>query len=205
MEGEGMMIATMLNLSRSDCKILKIKDIYSLHKVVYSLFPKQNQGGRHFLFVDKGGDFWGRRILILSKKAPLTPQLGSIITKSVPESFLEMDNYGFEIVMNPVKKNIRNGKIEPIRGRENLQEWFKKKSLGCGFEVHDQSLQVSHIKVVTYMKNGTMCTHGSSTFKGKLKVIHRGDFIKHFENGMGRAKAFGFGLLQLVPLTVNSK
>jgi CRISPR system Cascade subunit CasE len=35
------MIASVLRLSRSDCKALRVTDPYSIHRVVYSLFPKK--------------------------------------------------------------------------------------------------------------------------------------------------------------------
>ena len=58
------MIASYYTLTRSDVKALGIKDNYSLHKAVYSLFPKQEGKSRDFLFSDKGGDFNSRKILI---------------------------------------------------------------------------------------------------------------------------------------------
>lgn len=200
------MIASMLNLSRSDCRALQLKDVYSLHKVVYSLFPRHSDDGvRTFLFADKGGDFHGRRILILSQQSPQTPEWGTISSKKVTKSFLEFNDYAFEIVMNPVTRSLRTGKLVAVRGNDNLQNWFQKKVLRCGFEVDTESLQAGHTKVITYTKNGMTCTHGSATFKGKLKVTDRDGFIKSFQNGIGRAKAFGFGLLQIAPLSTNSK
>ncbi|MPN58153.1 hypothetical protein SDC9_205854 [bioreactor metagenome] len=38
------------------------------------------------------------------------------------------------------------------------------------------------------------------TFTGVLEVVDRKSFIKSFCEGIGRGKAFGFGLLQLLPL-----
>ena len=49
------MIASALRLNRADCKALDIKDAYSLHRVVYSLFPKPDDQSRDFLYADKGG------------------------------------------------------------------------------------------------------------------------------------------------------
>lgn len=198
------MIATMLNLSRTDCQSLKVKDSYSLHRIVYSLFPSENGKGRDFLFADKGGDFHGRKILILSKRKPIPPDFGEIDSREVPESFLEFDHYGFEVILNPTRRDSETGKIAAVRGRENLLEWFVEKTPRFGFKVFPESLQVKHTGVLTYKKNGTTRTHNTATFVGKLHVTDRQAFIKSFEEGIGRAKSFGFGLLQIVPIANNN-
>ncbi len=198
------MIATMLKLSRADCKAMKLKDIYSLHKTVYSLFPAEPEKNRDFLFADKGGDWKERKILILSKREPLEPEHGEIDSKKVPDSFLQFDYYGFEVVLNATKRDAKTGKIVSVRGRENLLQWFLQKASSLGFEVMSQSLQVNHIGVLTYQKNGTKRTHNTATFVGKLKVIDRQAFTRSFKQGIGRAKGFGFGLLQIVPIDMKN-
>jgi len=220
------MILSMLKLSRSDCNALKIKDIYSLHKTVYSLFPllpdslstpiEENQSsskeeltsstGRDFLFVDKGGDFHGREILILSSCQPALPKYGELSSKKIPEAFMQMDHYGFEAVLNPVKREIRTGRLIAVRGREDLLKWFidKLEHGELGFKVSSETLQVNHEGVLRYQKNGTTCTHNTATFTGKLTVTDRSRFIKTFEHGIGRAKGFGFGLLQIIPINIEN-
>ena len=87
------MLASVLNLSRSDCKALELKDAYSLHRIIYSLFPKQDDKTRDFLFVDKGGDWNSRQILILSDRVPENPRFGEVRSKEIPPSFLEYDGH----------------------------------------------------------------------------------------------------------------
>ena len=119
-------------------------------------------------------------------------------------SFLQFDHYGFEIVLNATKRDAKTGKIVSVRGRENLLQWFLQKAPALGFEMMPQSLQVNHIGVLTYQKNGTKRTHNTATFVGKLKVIDRQAFTRSFKQGIGRAKGFGFGLLQLVPIDMKN-
>lgn len=198
------MIASVLKLNRSDCKALKLEDAYSIHRIVYSLFPKQDNETRDFLFVDKGGDLNCRQILILSERKPASPEFGEICSKQVPESFLGWDYYGFEVILNPTQRNGPSKKTTPIRGMENLHKWFIRKSPALGFEVEPESLQVCRIGVQNFDKtkegNTFTQTHGTATFIGKLKVIDRQAFIKSFKQGIGRAKGFGFGLLQIVSI-----
>ncbi len=208
------MIASVLRLNRSDIKGLKIKDAYGIHRAVYSLFPKIEGENRDFLYVDKGGDERFRQILILSKRKPITPDFGTVNSKNVPDSFLSHDYYGFEIRLNPTKRDKKSGKTVAVRGdkssgqtdREALILWFIDKTPGLGFEVVvDQKtntpiLEVTDIGVQEFPKDGHKYTHGKATFIGKLKVTHRENFTKSFAEGIGRAKGFGFGLFQIVPL-----
>ncbi|GHV71411.1 type I-E CRISPR-associated protein Cas6/Cse3/CasE [Spirochaetia bacterium] len=203
------MIASVLKLNRSDFRQLKITDPYSIHRTVYSLFP-QDEGGRDFLFVDKGGDFNERHILILSKRPPQIPAYGTIESKNIPGSFLGLDYYGFEVRLNPTKRDKKDAKIVPITGRENLIEWFCAKSETWGFKTERESLQIQSTGVQTFNKQNdqlgkTAVTQNAATFTGKLKIIDRALFIKSFEQGIGRGKSFGFGLLQIVPLQIKGE
>lgn len=195
------MIASALKLNRADCKALEIKDAYSLHRIVYSLFPEQDGQPRDFLYADKGGDWNYRQILILSERQPETPEFGEIESREISEPFLQWDNYGFEVTANPTRRNGPSKKTTPIKGRENLHKWFIQKATAWGFDVEPKSLQVSKIGVVSFNRDKSITqTHGTATFIGKLKVIDREAFIKSFKQGIGRAKGFGFGLLQIVPI-----
>jgi len=194
------MIATQLRLTRPDCKALKISDAYSIHRVVYDLFPGDF---RDFLFVDKGGDFNARKILILSERKPEMPPYGIIESKRVPENLLEHDYYGFEVTLNPTKRDKQTGKTTAIRGRENLLKWFLEKAPSLGFVINSESLELRHSGVQTFnIGNGKTVTHNSATFVGKLKVADRDKFKTSFRKGIGRAKGFGFGLFQIIPLQI---
>ncbi len=194
------MIASRLKLSRKDTKKLGIRDVYSIHKVIYSLFPAVEGQNRDFLYADKGGDFHFHQILILSKREPILPEFGMIESKIIPEKFLSYDHYGFEIRLNPTKRDKNTTKIIAIRGKEELLNWFTEKAPAFGFNVVKENLQVQNIGVQRFEKNGVTVTQGEATFIGKLVVCNRKSFIQSFKEGIGRAKSFGFGLLQIIPL-----
>jgi len=192
------MIASVLKLNRSDCKALKITDAYSIHRVIYELFPGEV---RDFLFADKGGNFNERQILILSHRSPENPTYGEIQSKQIPNSFLEHDDYGFEVTLNPTKRDKQTGRTVAIHGRENVRQWFLGKAPLLGFEIQAESLEIRHAGAQTFdLGNGKIVTHNSASFIGKLKVTDRAKFQQSFRKGIGRAKGFGFGLLQIIPL-----
>lgn len=202
------MIASKLRLSRADSKALKISDAYSLHRVVYDLFDDVRSDSEKaagvssgILFVDKGGDFQAREILLLSDRAPNQPTHGELASREIPSSFLEADAYRFEIVMNPVKRENQSRKLVAIKGREAVQQWFVAKAPRWGFSVHPSSLQINQMSVQVFEKKGQTVTLGSVTLQGELSVSDRTQFIKSFEQGIGRGHAFGFGLLQISPIS----
>ena len=202
--------ASVLRLSRADMKILDIKDAYALHKVVYGLFEdvrsdaqKQASVPSGIAYVDKGGDFNTRQILMLSDRRPhQTPQFGIVETKPIYADFLTHGRYAFDITINPTKRDKHTGKVVAIKGREDIASWFKARSFASwGFSVNPENLQIGEISVQRFdEKAGKTVTHGSATLKGELAVIDRARFIQCFIQGIGRGRAFGFGLMQIIPL-----
>lgn len=199
------MIASMLKLNQRDCLTLRCFDAYSVHRIVYSLFPRASESDqRDFLFVDKGEREHCRYILILSKRKPVHCGAGEIISKPVPQAFLMREQYLFEVVMNPVRRCGTSKMAVPIKGCELLKSWFFEKAVDFGFTAKSETLQVFDTGVVSFDRSketGRFTqTHNKATFKGELHVIDRELFMKSFKEGIGRAKGFGFGLLQIVPL-----
>ncbi len=201
------MIASVLRLSRLDVAALEVIDAYSLHRVVYDLFDdvrnddqKRSGVSSGVLYADKGGDFHSRRILVLSARAPLKPEYGELEIKEVPENLLNHERYRFEIIVNPTKRDGESRKIIAIRGREEVMQWFANKAPeSWGFTVYAPTLQVNNLSVKEFKKKGHSVTLGSATLQGHLTVKDRAKFIKSFHQGIGRGRAFGFGLLQIVP------
>ncbi len=202
------MIASVLHLSRRDCKALRITDAYSIHRVVYSLFDDirseaEKRTGRPsgILYADKGGDFHGRRILLLSNRKPTPPGHGELVSKPIPAGFLAHDSYGFEVTVNPTRRDSASRKLVPVKERQAVAEWFVERAArSWGFRVDPGRLEVLRLGVQRIDKDSHRLTHGSATLKGVLSVTERERFVRSFQQGIGRGRAFGFGLLQIVPL-----
>lgn len=201
------MIASVLHLSRADCKALNIRDAYSLHRVVYDLFDdirteseKQQAVSSGILYADKGGDFRGRKILMLSNRQPNAPIHGEISMKKIADDFLDYPHYRFEIVINPTKRESGGGKLIPLRTRENIAKWFVEKAPQWGFEVRAEHLAVGNVSVKRFEKDGRTITQSQAQILGQLTVIDKEKFAKSFQQGIGRGRSFGCGLLQIVPI-----
>lgn len=189
------MIATRYRIERNHFKDLK--DLYSIHKLIYSLFPGDQ---RSFIFTNKGIQNGFLEILIISKNPPIFPEYGEITTKIIPESFLNKKRYAFEIIINAVDRPFAKNPT-PIKGDENLSQWFISKSPSWGFSVDPSCLQLLEKHVEQFEKKGEMCTFNSVKFTGRLTVLDHNLFVNKFKSGIGRGKAFGFGLLQIRPLS----
>lgn len=202
-----MMIASVLHLGRADVKALKITDAYSLHRVVYDLFDdirteseKQQSVSSGILYADKGGDFHGRRILMLSNRQPNAPINGEVSIKKIADSFLDYSAYRFEVVVNPTQRDNESRKIIPLRKREEIARWFIEKAPQWGFEVKPEHLAVGNVSVNRFEKDGQTITQGQAQIFGKLTVTDKEKFVQSFQQGIGRGRSFGCGLLQVVPI-----
>ena len=207
--------ASALHLDRTAVKALKITDMYSLHRVVYSLFPdvrsdheKQSHIQSGIVYADQGGDFHGRKVLIVSDRQPATHldgQYGEIISKLIADSFLSYPRYRFKVQVNPVRKEKQTGKRVAVTGRGDIAQWFlHRASTSWGFDVDPQTLQIDSIEVQQFNdKEGRKITLGKAHIQGMLTVSDQQQFRNSFKNGIGKGRAFGCGLLQIVPVIDN--
>lgn len=204
-----------LHLDRKAVKALKITDPYSLHRVVYSLFPdvrsereKQSHIQSGIVYADQGGDFRGRKILMVSDRMPASRvdgEYGEVISKTLAPTFLNHVRYRFKVQVNPVRKDKQSGKRVAIKGREATSRWFTERApRSWGFEVDPHHLQVDAIEVLQFNeKNGRQVTLGKAHLQGVLTVTDAEQFLNSFKNGIGKGRAFGCGLLQIVPMIDN--
>jgi CRISPR system Cascade subunit CasE len=203
-----MIIASVLHLSRANVKDLKITDAYSLHRVVYDLFDdtrteleKQQSVSSGILYADKGGDFHGRRILMLSNRQPNAPIHGELSIRKIADSFLDYPRYRFEVIMNPTQRDSASRRIIPLRKREEIAHWFIEKAPQWGFQVSSAHLEVEDISVKRFTeKNGREITQGQARILGHFSVTDKENFVQSFQQGIGRGRSFGCGLLQVVPI-----
>jgi CRISPR system Cascade subunit CasE len=206
------MIASVLNLDRLSIKALSITDPYSLHRVVYSLFEdtrtheqKERSISSGILFADQGGYFYSRTILLLSDRTPaerVDGQYGEVFSKPVSESFLNHDTYRFKTIVNPTRRDSASKKLIAVKGRNSIHAWFNERAhTSWGFSVDVQNLQVDNVEVLQFKdKERRQVTISQAYVQGVLSVTNREQFISSFKHGIGRAKSFGCGLLQIVPI-----
>ena len=209
------LIASVLHLDRKAVQVLKINDAYGLHKAVYSLFPdvrsaeeKQASKPSGFLYADQGGDYKSRKILLLSDREPITQidnRYGEVQSKNISPDFLQHDTYRFKVVVNPTRRDSASRKLIPVKGRDAIAQWFMERAQASwGFNVVPLQLQVDSTDVLSFKdKAQRQITLAQALVQGVLQVADRQQFIQSFSQGIGRGRAFGCGLLQIVPFVEN--
>lgn len=200
------------DVTARDWKDGGFRDSYAWHKRVWEAFPGQPEASRNFLtrLDDTGNDF---RLLILSGEPPTRPDWcpsQGWQSKTVENGFLEYSRYRFSLLVNPTRKKVvrdeagnrkKNGRREPITNREQLICWMNRKGAAHGFSILDQN----NLKTIPrprshFLKKGSGGTHHSVEFIGALEVTEKEVFRKAVSDGIGSAKAFGFGMLCLDPV-----
>jgi CRISPR system Cascade subunit CasE len=205
------LIASTLRLNRRDITALRITDPYSLHRVVYSLYDdvrsdddkiaSQTSG---ILYADQGGNRLERTILLLGDRKPadrIDGQYGEINSRAISAEFLQHPRYRFKVIVNPTRRDNRTGKLVPVKGREAIAEWFCQRAPSWGFDVSVPHLQVERQDVLQFhSKQQHLITIAQAHVHGQLQVTDSALFMNSFRLGIGRGRAFGCGLLQVVPL-----
>ena len=204
------MILSQLLLNKADLIQLRISDVYSLHRIVYDCFPLENAKQKtttpaSFLFCDKGIKKNQREIIILSQTPPRAPACGVLESKQVPDRLLEFSRYRFAITINSVKRekkdkaeNNPKHKLVSIIGQQEVHKWFVNKAPNWGFSVQPETLEIDETGVWNFEKTtNNKVTLAYAKIGGLLEVTDRELFIKSFKQGIGRAKTFGCGLLQI--------
>lgn len=186
-------------------------DSYKWHKAVWQAFQWLDDTQREFLtrLDERQGSY---RLLIVSPDIPTRPDwcpVGCWQTKPIPETYFGKRRYAFQLRANPTKKitklgpngePLKNSVRVPLRQRDELVVWMKRKAEQGGFDVDVAKLRTIHNGPERFEKNGKTGTHTAVEFQGVLTVTDPTKFHEAFARGIGPAKAFGFGLLMIAPI-----
>lgn len=204
---------TQILVSYEDAvRLLRIRDTYDWHQRIWQAFGGRDGQSRDFLVrVDRKEEAF--RVLILSGSAPEKPDwcpTDCFGTKPIPDDFFAHPRYRFSLLANPTKKlrvdnadgsRKKNGRRAPLVKREELVAWLQRKAEAGGFTINADSLRTVPRGREFFHKDSTSRgTHSAVEFQGELRVTDLVSFRAAVANGIGSAKAFGFGLLVLAPI-----
>lgn len=193
---------------------LGLRDCYDWHQAVWKAFPGRDGERRNYLTrLDQRRE--GFRLLVVSPVQPVRPEWcpadeESWKTKSIPETYFTRARYAFQLCANPTRKvskqlpggtMTKNGRRVPLRRREDLLEWIKRKATEGGFAVDEATLRTFSRGRGYFEKKGQVGLHSAVEFQGVLAVTDSAKFHETFTRGIGSAKAFGFGLLVIAPIS----
>ncbi len=194
-----MYYLTKLLLNAVAIRRERIRDDYSLHRVVYSLFPRTDSEKHRILYADKGAVQSGRMVWVLSDRKPEPNPDISSTSLILSDSFFRFENYRFEVDLNPVRKEKDTGKRRAVTGQLDLLNWYVNHAARWGFEPDTRYLEVFSKPTRKFVKDEKNCIFNHAFFRGRLRVTDKVLFRQSVLAGLGHGKAFGFGLLCLAP------
>lgn len=193
-------------------KIKNLTHLGAYHNWVESSFPReftQNKRLRHLWRIDR---LRGRRyLLMVSQEKPDLVKMqryGVINTAMIKDyqPFIEQIQNGdvmrFRLVANPTYRT--NGKVYPHITVEQQKNWLLARAEKAGFEIPSDRLENYNFEIVgrdwpvLYHKRRIRLSRVA--FEGELKVTDASKLRSTLVNGMGREKAYGMGMLTVIPL-----
>ncbi len=196
------MYLSLIQVEQTKKNSVILKNPYKVHQILWNCF---SDGERKFLYrTELNPKKW--QIYVLSREEPDLNKLkiASIEyleyqTKAFNPKLKNEMKLKFYLRANPTVK--RSGKRYLLVREEDLIDWINRKSDQHGFKMVSEPLMKNKNKYYSFKKKGgRMITHGGIDFAGILEITDSDKFIQTLEKGIGSAKAFGFGLLSIMPL-----
>lgn len=203
------MFLTRICIGVDEALHARLTDAYAWHRGLWDAFPGRDGEPRDFLTrVDQKDRV--AEALMLSPGPPAARPWGEWESREVAPGFLDHDRYLFSLRANPTVKRVvrdgtgarrKNGRRTRICSTEDLRAWLVHKASGSGFSTCDDRLSVGAPADQTSWRRNRQVIHSRVDYQGVLEVTDRERFHAAHRQGIGPAKAFGFGLLLLKPLS----
>jgi CRISPR system Cascade subunit CasE len=200
-------------LSRVEIPWDVVRNPYEIHRQLWRLFPGEKketrknaeEARRGFLFrLESHQPGRPLRLLIQSRRVPApAAELTIVGTREFQPQPTHGQRLAFLLTANPVKTIIdaqreakqlkKSEKCRvPLIYETEQRDWLKRKLMGAG-EI--ETVDVLPHAPMFFRKGNRGGKLATVTFEGVLRVIEPEPLVRHLENGIGPAKAFGCGLL----------
>lgn len=198
----------------------KIRDLTHLgafHSWVEDSFPSEavnSERSRKLWRIDPlNGKIW---LLVVSDKEPDLVRLerygvsGTAETKDY-STFLSKIHNGmhcrFRLVLNPVHSVSQGpgfrGRVYPEVTVSQQLEYIEKRAEKCGFKLIDGRYQITERSYEVLKKPKMRPVHLCKvTYEGELIVLSEELLRDTLVKGMGKKKAYGFGMMTVIPVKV---
>lgn len=119
----------------------------------------------------------------------------------------EGDSWRFRLRANPTQSSFTEkdgktgrGKVHAHVTHEQQRQWLMKRTDKCGFKMNEDAFDITHSQWERFPKSrkgSREVTIKTATFEGLLTITNLERFIESLTAGIGRAKAYGCGLLTI--------
>lgn len=195
----------------------KMRDLTHLgayHSWVEDSFPEEKEANMRTRKLWRIDHLKGKKyILVVSSKQPDAKLLekygvaGTAETKNYDPYLLRIHNgnhYTFKATLNPVysvsQGKGKRGRVYPEITVEQQMEFLAKRAASNGFSLNAGDYRITERGYSILRKAGSspvrLCR---VTYEGRLTVTEEDLFRKALMNGIGRKKAYGFGMMTVIP------
>ncbi len=193
----------------------ELNHLGAFHNWVEQSFPKeleQNKRSRKLWRIDNLNN--KSYLLILSEDKPDINMLEKYGVKGTGETkdyseFLNSlesgDRMRFRVVLNTTKsisnRKFGRGKVVPLTSEENQIKYLIDRSEKNGFELHPEDFYLVRSGFEKVLKNGEQRLDLiKAEFQGELTIIDIEKFKDTLVSGIGKKKAYGFGMMTVIPM-----
>lgn len=196
-------------------RIRELSHLGAVHNWVESSFPEEfasSARSRKLWRIDrlKGKQY----LLIVSPEAPDLKSLerygvtGTASTKSYTpflETFKADQRARFRVTLNPViavkEERGERGRVMPHVTVAQQKQFLLDRSQSNGFMISDEEFDITERTYLPLKKGGMRAINLSKvTYEGILTVTDVEKIKRTLTSGFGKKKAYGFGLMTIIPL-----
>lgn len=193
----------------------ELNHLGAFHNWVEQSFPKeleQNKRSRKLWRIDNLNN--KSYLLILSEDKPDINMLEKYGVKGTGETkdyseFLNSlesgDRMRFRVVLNTTKsisnRKFGRGKVVPLTSEEDQIKYLIDRSEKNGFELHPEDFYLVRSGFEKVLKNGEQRLDLiKAEFQGELTIMDKDKFKETLTKGIGKKKAYGFGMMTVIPM-----
>lgn len=193
----------------------ELNHLGAFHNWVEQSFPKEIESNKRSRKLWRIDNLQNRSyLLVLSEDMPDLNMLekygvkGTGETKEYEEflnSLKDGDRMKFRVVLNTTKsisnRKFGRGKVIPLTSEEDQIKYLIDRSEKNGFELHPEDFYLVRSGFEKVLKNGEQRLDlVKAEFQGELTIIDIEKFKDTLVSGIGKKKAYGFGMMTVIPM-----
>jgi len=171
---------------------------YEMHRTLSKAFPSREDGGMKRVIFNYDDE--PNIIIVQSLQEPNWNKISDSyfstppLVKNINFSIKNNDVFMFKAKVNPTKTH--KGKNVGLNSDQSQHEWLNRKAVLSGFNLLDVNIKRKYN--MASKKKGMLQSFSVAEIEGVVQVTDSEKFTYMLENGMGRARAYGCGLFQIM-------
>lgn len=181
-----------------------LQNLNEIHKITMSAFGQvkeqeaQNKSRQHHGVLYRIND---RNILMQSKTKPNTDILktiGETTSKRINIDKIENNMHlQISVRVNPTYKMSKTKQIKPIVGFDSIKEWIDQKLNENGAVA--KYFSINETKFLSVKKRDHGFKFLAADVTALIEVVDKNKFVECVQNGIGREKSYGCGMITFAP------